>query len=464
MATKLFDLNIEEVLENWDIHHAVREVISNALDERSLTGTADIEIAHDGPRHWRIRDHGRGLEIRHFTLKENEEKLARSEGVIGKFGVGLKDALATFQRRGVGVTIRSRHGTFRLREAEKHGFEEIRTLHVEFDDSSSAVEGTEFDLTNVPDEEIARAKALFIAFNEEEALETTTYGQVLRRGKEGGRVYISGVLASEEPNFLFSYNVTSLTEGMRKRLNRERLNVGRTTYAERVKSILREATSEEVLDALIQEVFRRSRGEQADELHWIEIAQKALTAAHENGRVAFVTEQELGSQADMIGHMRADGLRVVVITADQKRKLQEQAAAGGPQVRTLETYVEEFNASFEYSFVDPQDLDPRERAILALRDEVATVAGFDPAEVPPVRISETLRLGMDDTEGVWDSDLEEIVLKRATLESPERFAGVLLHEIAHAFTGTRDVSRAFEMVLTEYLGVLAARGLAMQGG
>lgn len=28
-----FDLNIERVLENWTVAHAVREVIANALDE-----------------------------------------------------------------------------------------------------------------------------------------------------------------------------------------------------------------------------------------------------------------------------------------------------------------------------------------------------------------------------------------------------------------------------------------------
>ena len=30
--TKVFDLNIEDVLENWEPYHAIREVIANALD------------------------------------------------------------------------------------------------------------------------------------------------------------------------------------------------------------------------------------------------------------------------------------------------------------------------------------------------------------------------------------------------------------------------------------------------
>ena len=29
-----FDLNIEKILENWEVYHAIREIIANALDEQ----------------------------------------------------------------------------------------------------------------------------------------------------------------------------------------------------------------------------------------------------------------------------------------------------------------------------------------------------------------------------------------------------------------------------------------------
>lgn len=32
-----FDLNIEQILESWEIYHAVREMIANALDEQVLS-------------------------------------------------------------------------------------------------------------------------------------------------------------------------------------------------------------------------------------------------------------------------------------------------------------------------------------------------------------------------------------------------------------------------------------------
>jgi hypothetical protein len=462
MSVRLFDLNIEEVLENWEVSHAIREVISNALDEQTLTDTKDIEITKAGDR-WTIRDFGRGLQIEHFTLNENKEKLAAPTGVIGKFGVGLKDALATFHRRGVDVVIRSRYGTFRLAESNKHAFSGITTLHVAFDGTALDLEGTEFSLGGVSDEQMEEAKSLFLRFNDETVIDATRFGEILRRSSAGGRVYISGVFASEEDNFLFSYNVTHLTDAMKKRLNRERLNVGRTTYAERIKQILKDSSEDEVTEELIDQILSRNRKQLSDEMQWIEISQLALTRLHERDKVIFVTEDELHTHPDVIDHARRDKLKVVVVTRPEKKKLVEQAEAGGTRVRLLEDYVAEFNESFEYAFVDPVDLSPEERAKFDRTEEILSLVGEgaeheeEPADV---RISETLRLTRDDTDGVWDPELGAIVIKRERLGSLHGYAATLLHEVAHATTGTHDATREFENVLTEYLGDTAKTALA----
>ena len=199
----LFDLNIERVLEHWEVHHALQELIANALDEQALTGTPAIAIEKDAEGRWHVRDHGRGLRIEHFTLNQNAEKLAAPSAVIGKFGVGLKDALATLDRRGVGVAIRSSAGTFRVRHAAKHGFEAISTLHVEYEDGPTSVTGTDVVLTDVADEDVDRAKSLFLRFTPHQVLEETSYGQVLDPADGVPRVYISGVLAAEEENSSF---------------------------------------------------------------------------------------------------------------------------------------------------------------------------------------------------------------------------------------------------------------------
>src|SRR5262245_57046849 len=121
-VAEAFDLNVEKVLEHWTPAHALREVIANALDEHALGGRTDRPaITRDADGVWHVRDRGRGVRYQHLTQNESDEKRA-SELVVGQFGVGLKDALATFHRNGIAVTITSLHGTIGLVEQPKHGF------------------------------------------------------------------------------------------------------------------------------------------------------------------------------------------------------------------------------------------------------------------------------------------------------------------------------------------------------
>ena len=460
MAVRSFDLNIEEVLENWETEHAIREIIANALDEQALSKTAAINIAKIGEGTWCVRDYGRGLQIGHFTLNENEEKLAATTGIIGKFGVGLKDALGTFHRRGVRVTIRSRFGTFRLKQEHKAGFDDIVTLHVEYDDMPQNLTGTEFTLSEMSDSDMAKAKSLFLIFNDEKLLDSTPYGQILKRDLNTARVYISGVFANEEPNFMCSYNITSLTDSMRKKLNRERLNVGRATYSERIKSILKASEAEPVKTLLIDEVRGRASGTQHEELAWIEVSQKALTLLNQAQKVVFFTESHLHSNPDILDSAKRDGLSVVLVSDQQMEKLETQARVGGPEVRTFGAYVQEYNASFQYQFVDPSTLSKSERRIFDLAPRILSLVGITKGATPQIRISETMRVTSDQTEGVWDSLLGAIVIRRTKLSSVVSFAATLLHEAAHATTGTVDATRDFENVLTTYLGFTSSKAIS----
>jgi len=221
---KKFDLNIEKVLEHWEIHHAIREIIANAIDEQQLTNTEEIEIFKDKKNNWHIRDYGRGIKYTHLTQKENDEKLKNSDKVIGKFGVGLKDALATFNRKNIPITIISKFGKITTAKSPKHDFSNIATLHALIEEpEDTKFIGTEVILENCKDEHIDAAKNFFLMFSDEKLLEKTNVGEVYIKGKTP-RIYIGGLLVAEEENFLFSYNITSITKVMRKALNRERTN------------------------------------------------------------------------------------------------------------------------------------------------------------------------------------------------------------------------------------------------
>ena len=74
-----FDLNVEKVLENWTVAHAIREIIANALDEQKLTGSEDIEIYKDHAGRWHVRDYGRGAQKELDYLESVDEELKKAE-------------------------------------------------------------------------------------------------------------------------------------------------------------------------------------------------------------------------------------------------------------------------------------------------------------------------------------------------------------------------------------------------
>lgn len=272
---RYFDLNIEKVLESWSNADAIREIIANALDEKQLTKTKDIEIFKDAESRWHIVDFGRGLQSKHFTQNENPEK-QNAKNLIGKFGVGLKDALGVLFNNGIEVTIDSKFGHITLQMSQKEGFS-IKTLHAVFDtpiDSNRI--GTEFVFEGLDDSDVEAAKRMFLVFNNEKLLETTRYGQVyLRLPKHLAYIYINGVRVAEEDNFLFSYNITELNAKIKKALNRERSNVGRTAYTDTVKKILLSSESEEVLKRLVKDLNNLLRGTAKDESSWVDVTSYA---------------------------------------------------------------------------------------------------------------------------------------------------------------------------------------------
>jgi len=463
MEKRRFDLNIERVLENWEIEHALREIIANALDETYLAGASDILIGTDAGQ-WFVQDFGRGLRIEHFTMNENIEKLEATRGVIGKFGVGLKDAIATLHRHGIIFTIESPFGEFRVEQHSKSGFDGIETLHVSYAENlKPGGNGTRFLFENLPDAAVATAKAMFLKFSNHRCIESGQYGDILEREPAGAAVYIHGVRANDEPNFLFSYNITSLTEAMRKRLNRERTNVGRTTYSDRIKAMLKDASSDAVLSALAERVETRDTREIPDELKWIEVSEKALRALADRKRVVYLTEAEAIERPDIVDNAKRDGYDFVIISNQQRDRLHATAGEDG-DAPLMDSYIRSYNESFQYNFVSPTDLSAAERQVLSLSNQIAALAGLKAGDIPPIKVSRTMRLNPDATLGVWDSNLGAVVINSSQLASLSSYAGTLLHELAHAKGGHPDVSRAFENTLTEYLGKVASQALDAENG
>ncbi|HVA86378.1 MAG TPA: hypothetical protein VNF73_08695 [Candidatus Saccharimonadales bacterium] len=464
-----FDLNVERVLEHWRPAQAVREVIANAqaLDEAALTGTADPEISKASDGVWHVRDYGRGLRHEHLTQNENAEKLEHPDRVIGKFGIGLKDALAVFDRKRIGVTIRSAHGDMTLARLPKHGFEDLRTLHVIVaPPADPEMLGTDFALVGLKDADVVDAKRLFLRYAGDEVLERTELGAVLARRLPRALIYVNGLRVATEENFLFSYDITSLTAPLRRALNRERTNVGRTAYADRVKAILLAAKSQQVADALAEDLAHYEYGTMHDETEWLDVGLHACRILNANEKVLFVTAWQIATAASAIDHALQDGYRIVSVPETLARKLPKAVDIKGGRIFDLGAFQDSWNRSFQYTFVDPADLSAGERAVFDRTTAIIRLQGRKPAGVKAIRISSTMRIsptGSDEVLGAWDESAGAIVIRRDQLGSIEAYAGTLLHELTHVRSGASDVTRDFENELTRTLGSVAEMALDVDG-
>ena len=456
----LFDLNVEKILDHWGVPEAVREVIANALDEQALTGTAEPQIVRrrDG---WHVTDFGRGLRYQHLTQNENPEKRRRSDLVVGKFGVGLKDALATFHRRGIEVAIKSPHGDITLRRAAKRDFADVKTLHAAITKSSEPKRrGTDFALKGLTDPDMRAARDYFLRFAGDPELERTPLGGILERPEDGpARIYVKGVRVAVEEQFLFSYNITSTTAQLQRALNRERTNVGRTAYQDRVKAILMKATSAVVADELARDLTRIPAGTNHDEITWLDIQEHAVRILAAKAKTVFVSGRQALVMASTIQEARQDGYKIVEIPERLLARLPNLRDINGNPILDLGAFVQVWNASFTYDFVDPATLKPEERSSWDLLPELVRLAGDHARRVKEVRVSNTMRLdeGAYETEGVWDSP--NIVVKRSVLDSTRHFARVVLHEIAHASSGANHGSLAFMAAIDDLAGLAAVEAL-----
>lgn len=453
---KKFDLNIDKILPDWEIKHAIREIIANALDEQKLTNSQEISISKESFGIWHIKDYGRGIRIEHFTQNENQEKL-NSQKVIGKFGIGLKDALATFERHGIEIKILSKFGDYTLGKSSKQDFEDLITLHVYLDPPSNPyMVGTDVIMKSINDRDIEEAKRFFLKFSDVEKLEETKYGEILTKATNAGNIYINDVLVAQEENFLFSYNITIITAAIRKALNRERSNVGRTAYAPNIRQILLNCNSEDVQQELIDDLKRYYAGTSHDELKWVDVQEYAVKLLNSREKVVFVTTDDMVNKTNLIDEINITGSNIIAIPTNLQEKISGQTDFSGEKIRDIHQFATERSENFEYKFVSYDNLSYSERQVYDKMQRLLNLIGGKPFNVRAIRISETMQKDLYTflpAAGLWTGS--EIIIKRSELVSTRSFLGTFLHELAHATSGASDVSRSFEQQLTKYLGQLA---------
>ena len=450
---KIFDLNIEQVLEHWNVEHALREIIANAIDEQILTQSKDIEIYLDNENRYHIRDYGRVIRDVHFTQNENEEKIS-SSNIIGKFGVGLKDALAVFFRHNIGVEIHSKYATITLKMLKKPGFN-METLHAIFNEGKKDFIGTDFVLSNITEEEINKAKDMFLIFSKKTILDKNRYGEVYFNNNNSSKIFINGVEVAIEENFMFSYNITNINTKIKKALNRERSNVGRTAYTESIKNILLNSKSEKILHSILKDLENIVKGANKDETSWIDIASYAAKEIAKNDNVIFMSPEERNNLSNQdVEILNNSDKNIIFIPNNIFDRVKND-------ITSFSDIKKKYYENFSYEFIDYEELNQKEKEVFDLKKEILKFMqenGYN-CNVK-IRVSSTILNDGYNTRGCYNSKDGIIILRKALTR--KEFAGVLLHEFAHFVSGYSDNTREFENVLTEIMGKLMNKILELQ--
>ena len=267
---------------------------------------------------------------------------------------------------------------------------------------------------------------------------------------------------AEEENFLFSYNITALNATLRKALNRERTNVGRTAYSDRIRAILLSAESEVVLSVFTDNLTQMSNGKQADELKWVDVQAHAVRHLSARKETVYVTPEEIQrSSGAVLEVIRNSGKQAVFVTEVVKQKIADATDMNGRQISTIQSVVAQYNNSFQYDYVSYDALTITEKAVFDLHRQLLRETH---SQVKPeqIKIAQSLRpdFPTDSFGGVWDAEKELVIIRRDMLRNPAVFCGVLIHELTHADTGFDDIDRRFETALSRWIGHFAWKVLS----
>lgn len=251
-----FDLNIgNELLEHLKIEDAIKEIISNALDEHIMCNIDKPFKIYKVNNQWIIKDYGTGLKEKHFKIEINKDKTKRND-VVGMFGFGLKDALAILNSKKIDVTIITKKNIYKPAIQVKIGSEE-QTLHIDIK-KNTTIEldencGTEIRFTKLKDSYVEKAKNKFLIFLQPEYLFEDGNTKIFQLDNKQS-IFINGVEVFENTGFHFSYNLQSNDE-IRKTFNRDRKQIDTKMIKKYVQQILQQIIIIDECNNIINDIF-----------------------------------------------------------------------------------------------------------------------------------------------------------------------------------------------------------------
>ncbi len=439
----IFDLNIKDILSDWNVWDALRELIANAIDESVITKTKfPIIDWNKESKILTIEDFGRGLNSNDFIQNENNEK-KQTKGIIGKFGIGLKDAIAVLTNNKKSVVFQSKNGFFSPTSEIKKGMvEEIKTLHIQRDITNKIEFGTKIIIENISEEEYKKTLSNFLKLNDNIKLSSSEKGEVYLK-KEIAEIYVNGMKISTDENFLFSYNIIEVNNKLNKSLNRERKNVSRDAFRDNVISILKSninKSSQDLIDRLINTRDDYDKGE------WSLIDVKKLVLKNSKRKLLVGSKDNLKNPA-FESYALDKSYEVIWINSNDYKNLEKD---GIYEKYTLNNFGNDFISNYNVEEVENSDLGNDELKNWDWVIKKTKELSIYWPEWKKISSSITFEKIKDHPNaiGLYSPEENKIKIVQKILHSKKELFNTIIHEIAHVISGESDATIKFENTLT----------------
>jgi hypothetical protein len=419
----------------WTMQHAVREVVQNAQDCKSLGGTA--EYSHRGDTLTVISTGGGSLDERALVFGETSK--ADDDRAIGQFGDGLKVALVVFARLGVAVRIDTGRQFWTLSVDDG-------VVHVITRNKAAAThrDRVVFEIPGVSSDDWLewRKGFLFLGDRGAAAGYKTPWGTVLTDAAHRGCIYVQGILIERRDRLACGYN---FDRGV-VTISRDREVVDSWNMEYIIRHMLGHAAKSDAGAAATVMGMLSNDSEDLRNLgnpfavFGSEFAAKALQsfqAAH--GSALAVSSQDEALKAGQNGF-------TAVLVPQALRKVLE--SAGLPSVNAaIDRRSTEIT---ETHTIDSLASDESERLsnVLGWLNSALENAGETAAIVEVVTFANASLLGLHDgATGI-------VKLARRNLSDTGRTAATLIHEVAHRAGG--DGTAAHRQEIERLFGLVAA--------
>ncbi|WP_411167742.1 hypothetical protein ACH36K_11360 [Clostridium sp. MB05] len=348
------DLNIgQSYLSDWNEVLAVKELIANAIDETE-TGDKDILIEEISKDTWSITNYGNEIIPDNFLM--NEGKKSIKKGKIGKFGIGLKDAIAVLTTRNINIEIITSQYIFKPIYKSKCNLVKEVSLFIEVYANNRSVKGTQIILSECSKYIINKAKYNFLKYRygHYNVIEFTEYGEVILEDSKvnNGTIYLNGMKIAKDSKLLFSYNILLEDRILKKNLIRERKNISKEVYSSSLQQIIKTIKGKVVQDKYLDRLLTSKHGSMRGELIYKETIIKTVRyALNNNFKLVFFTKPDRQKYYGLYSDLsKIDKIKLIILNEkyykyikDDDELMKKNIFADSYKLSYREISVEELN-------------------------------------------------------------------------------------------------------------------------